>query len=122
MPRGEEGGGGEGSAAGVVGRQGTVGAGGGGSDVTGAGDLGGAGGGRAGSAGVKKEVVPRVEKQAALPFFWLASIASVPAFVSRHRQHARWEWALTRPQPPLATLAYRLYYLRQASTLFSSSS
>lgn len=72
--------------------------------------------------GVKKEVVPRVEKQAALPFFWLTSIASVPAFVNIHRQHAGWEWALTRPQPPLATLAYRLYYLWQSSTLLSSSS
>lgn len=50
--------------------------------------------------GVKKEVVPRVEKQTALPFFWLTFIASAPAFVSVHRQHARWEWALTRPQPP----------------------
>lgn len=47
-------------------------------------------------------MVPRVGKQAALSFFWLTSIASVPAFVSTHRQHARWEWALTRPQPPLA--------------------
>lgn len=72
--------------------------------------------------GVKKELVPRVEKQAALPFLWLTSIVSFPAFVSIHRQHARWEWALTRPQPPLATLSYRLYYLWQSSTLFSSSS
>lgn len=72
--------------------------------------------------GVKKEVLPKVERQSALSFFWLTSIASVPAFVSIHRQHAGWEWALTRPQPPLAMLAYKLYYLWQSPTLLSSSS
>lgn len=61
--------------------------------------------------GVKKEVVPRVEKQTALPFFWLTSIASVPAFVSVHRQHARRECALTRPQPPPPWQRWRTGYI-----------